>query len=67
MEHLSKAELQWLAEAVKMTGQYYDNNSRRASNQVERGLSHLRYGQLTIIGEKLKNALEHGDKRIAIN
>lgn len=50
-----------------MTGQYYDNNSRRASNQVERGLSHLRYEQLTIIGEKLKNALENGDKRIAIN
>lgn len=66
METLTKAELEWLLEAAKMTANYYDIRSHRAGTQVERGLAHLRSEQLACIAGKLQNTLDNGKKRIAV-
>lgn len=66
MEKLTRAELEWLAEAAKLTAGYYEQRGRRAKNSIERGLASLRSEQLQSIAGKLGDALAHGDKRIEI-
>ena len=66
MEKLTRNELQWLLEAASLTASYYDQRGHRAETKVERGLAALRSEQLTGISERLKRALDGGDKRIEI-
>ena len=65
METFTKHEIDWILEAVKLTGEYYKTHSERCGG-VESSLAVLRAEQLSSIADKLSRALEAGSKRIAI-
>ena len=66
MQEFTRTEIGWIAEAVKLTREYYEQVSTRSTDGAERSLAHLRAEQLERCGEKLRWAIEGGDKRIAV-
>ncbi|NBK77322.1 hypothetical protein D5272_01635 [bacterium D16-76] len=65
MHTITKIEVDWIVEALKMTSGYYRIHSKRTS-QIEASLAILRAEQLEAIMEKLEKAVKDKNKRIAI-
>lgn len=65
MQTITKIEVDWTVEALKMTSEYYRIHSKRTS-QIEASLAVLRAEQLEAITDKLEKAIEDENKRIAI-
>lgn len=65
MQTITKIEVDWMVEALKMTSEYYRVHSKRTS-QIEASLAILRAEQLDSIIERLDQAVKDGNKRIEI-
>lgn len=66
MIEFTRIEIGWITEAVKLTGAYYEQVSKRSTDGAERSLANLRAEQLALCEKKLRLAVDGGDKRIAI-
>lgn len=67
MQTLTRNEIQWIAGELSREADRLTNvGELTAATQIERGLCQLKAEQYRAIAGKLKAALEHNDRRIAI-
>lgn len=67
MQSFTKNEIAWIITALEARAQDLSTLSKlESANNLERTLANLRAGQMTIAIEKLRRAVEAGNKRIEI-
>lgn len=66
MQEFTRTEIGWITEAVKLTREYYAQVCRRSTDSAEQAFANLRAEQLERCEDKLRRALDGGDKRMAI-
>lgn len=65
MQSFTKNEIDWMLEALKLTGEYYNTHSKRCAG-MEASLAVLRAEQLASISDRLQKAVDDGNKRMEI-
>lgn len=66
MERLTKTEIKWTVDALRLTIGYYEQVMQRSTNQMERGMAKLQAENLGSVKSKLERVLSGDCKRIAV-
>lgn len=70
MEHITKIEAAWIADALAEKSRACEraaNMKLADSTKLDKGMYKLRAEQYAGLAERLRKAVENGDKRIAID